>query len=131
MTLSYSEARQEVIKGLLLAAAAHESGRLALIETEYDSVESILYINNAPESPGLSVALNFWDGWIDARNHDWQYYEGITAEDWPRLARGIAADLEADREITDEVIRGHFDLKLQAREPGIFRRLIGLPHRKR
>ena len=35
----------------------------------------------------LFIVLSFWDGWIDANNHEWQYYEPIQENDWPRLAR--------------------------------------------
>ena len=105
MALSYEEGRQEMIKGLLRAAAAHEAGRLALIEIpeSYDLLDFGLPRDGGPEFDKLLVALEFWGGWIDSRNHDWQYYDGIGAADWPRLARSIAADLDVDREITSQL----------------------------
>ena len=57
----------------------------------------------------LRIALTFWDGWIDARNRGWQQTRGIQPDEWPVLARGIAADLQADREISDERVRTRFD----------------------
>jgi hypothetical protein len=38
--------------------------------------------------------LNFWDGWQDARNHDWRFYKGIDASDWSILARIIIRNLK-------------------------------------
>lgn len=35
-----------------------------------------------PQWKKLFIALNFWDGWIDASNHNWQHYEPIEAKDW-------------------------------------------------
>ena len=130
MSLSYSEAKQDLISGLLQAAAAHEAGHLSGIENSYDKLDAKLSRNVGPEFDKLFIALRFWDGWIDARNHDWQYYEGIRAEDWPRLARSIIADLQGDREITDEVVRKRFDFKSQAEKPSILRRLVGSLLRK-
>src|SRR5581483_3994854 len=123
MILSYSEAKQAMISGLLQAASEHEAGRLSEIELSYDTLDANLPRDAGPEFDQLFIALNFWDGWIDARNHDWQYYEGIRAEHWPRLARSIVEDLKAGREITDELVRKHFDFKNQVDEPGIFKRL--------
>jgi hypothetical protein len=115
MGLSYSEAKHEMIKGLLQAISAQEAGRLQDIEAPYDTLDAKLPRETEPEFDKLFIALNFWDGWIDARNHDWQYYEEVRVEDWPRLARSIVADLQADREITDEIVRRRFDLRAKSR----------------
>jgi hypothetical protein len=119
-----------MISGLLQAADSHEAGRLHGIEAPYDTLDSKLPRDVGPEFDKLFIALNFWDGWIDARNHDWQYYEGIRTKDWPRLARSIVADLQADREITDEAVRKRFDFKNQTGGPSILRRLAGKLLRK-
>ena len=50
----------------------------------------------------------------DAR-HDWQYYERIREHDWLRLARVIANDLSAGREIQIPEVIYHF--KLDPRRP--------------
>ena len=134
MTLSYQEGTQEMIKVLLEAAAAHEAGRLALIEipASYDLLDFGLPRDAGPEFDKLLVALEFWGCWIDSRNHNWQYYDGIGVNDWPRLARKIVADLEADREITDGVVLARFVFRVpRAGKLGIFQRLAGILHRKR
>jgi hypothetical protein len=130
MKLSYSEVKQVTISGLCEAAFAHESGRLQAIETSFDSLDANLPRDAGPEFDKLFIALNFWDGWIDARNHDWQYYEGIGAEDWPGLARRIIADIAADREITDGLILKHFDFRSRKDRRGILRRFAGILRRK-
>jgi len=69
-----------------------------------------------PRHAKLLVAITFWDFWIDSSNHDWLYYPGLTAGSWPPLARSVAADLSADRDITSEQV-----LRLvepTSREPG-------------
>jgi hypothetical protein len=125
MHLTYLEANRAMISGLLQAASEQEAGRLSEIEQFFDTLDERLPRDAGPEFDQLFIALNFWDGWIDARNHDWKYYEGIRAEDWPQLAKRIVEDLKADREITDEVVRKHFDFKNQVDEPGILKRLTG------
>ena len=130
MSLDYSEAKRDLIGGLLQAASEHEAGHLSGIETSYDTLDAMLPREAGPEFDKLFIALNFWDGWIDARNHDWQYYEGIRAEDWPRLARSLVEDLKADREISDELVRERFDFKNRVEGPSIFKRLSGKLLRK-
>ena len=122
MELTYSQAKEQIISALLRNAVLHESGRFSEIEESYDSIHDSLPSSAGPEFGKLYVALTFWDGWIDASNHDWMYYEGMSAEDWPRLARLIAADLQADREITGDVVRKHFDRRDDP--PGLLRRMI-------
>jgi hypothetical protein len=76
-------------------------GRFPDIGGGYDNI-----LASSPQTGGrewreVSLALAFWDGWIDARNHGWRYHEPIRREDWPVLARRIAGDLASGREITD------------------------------
>jgi hypothetical protein len=69
------------------------------------------------------VALEFWDGWIDARNHDWLYYPGIAVSDWPRLAHGIVEDLRQDRDISDEALLERFDFRRRPARSFLWARL--------
>ena len=55
------------------------------------------------------VALSFWDGWIDARNHDWNYYPGINESDWPVLGRHIVISIANDTPITQSVVLKRFE----------------------
>lgn len=126
----YSEARQRMLDALLRAAEWHDSGCLERIEDSYDSVDTGLPRDSGREFDKLFVALTFWDAWIDARNHDWRYYKGVEREDWPRLARSIVADLQADREITNPVVRQLFDPSNSPKQPSIVRRLLQLLGRK-
>ena len=41
----------------------------------------------------LEVAFEFWDRWIDARNHNWGYHRGVERDDWPVIARQIRQGL--------------------------------------
>jgi hypothetical protein len=123
MNPRYDELRERFASSLESAAQAHEAGNLSDIETGYDALDQELPRGEGAEYDKLHIALHFWDGWIDARNHDWQYYEGIAEQDWPRLARVLAADLRADREIGEERILRHFDLRNSAARPSLWNRL--------
>ena len=106
---SYVEARQFLIDGLTRDAVAHEVGRYQDIGRDFDALDYSLPRDGSPQFDKLFIALNFWEGWIDARNHDWNYYEGIKESDWPGLARQIVKALADDGEITEPAVLKHFD----------------------
>jgi hypothetical protein len=122
--LSYSEAKQLFIDGLTSDAIAHESGRYEDVGAGFDDLDAELPRNQEAEFDKLFIALNFWDGWIDARNHDWKYYEGIGRSDWPRMARTIVANLSEDLEIRDPLVLAHFDFRQRDESKGTLARLI-------
>lgn len=99
--------REDFALALEAAADAQEAGDLAAIEVGYDELDGLLPRNGDPRFAKLHVALRFWDGWIDSRNHDWLYYEGLQAGDWPGLARGVARRLRDDMEIVDPRVLRH------------------------
>src|SRR5207249_10355862 len=121
-TMTYHELRQRFLSGLEAAAQAQESGHLGGVETGYRELDSVLPRTDDPVYHKLEIALEFWDGWIDARNHDWLYYEGIQREDWPRLARGIVDDLRQDREISDQRVVQRFNWRRRATRPSVWAR---------
>jgi hypothetical protein len=93
---------------LVADAAAHETGQFEAIGEVYDDVyRELLAIQDLKERR-FGIALNFWDGWADARNHDWFHYPGIAQSDWPRLARGIAEALENGVDPTDAAVVARF-----------------------
>ncbi len=102
--LSYDEAKTLLIRGLLQAADRHEVGAYEKLGDGFEEIDSGLPRDRRPEFSKLYTALNFWDSWVDASNHQWKYYPGIEAKDWPVLARRIVADLQVDREITDPLV---------------------------
>jgi len=124
--VDYQELRRRFLMALEAASRAQESGDLAAIEADYAQLDALLPRDTDPAFDKLQTALEFWDGWIDARNHDWLYYEGIREEDWPRLARGIVDDLRRDREISDECVLQRFDWWRQAKRPSAWARLRGI-----
>ena len=97
-------------------SAAHESGRHDQIGIHFDSVAECFdtlshYV--APGSPAsnrLNTAMAFWDAWIGARWTHWQNRFDIEEAEWPLLARGLAADLRADRDASDPRIQQYFDV---------------------
>jgi hypothetical protein len=125
--MKYAVIKQRLINELVRSSDAQEAGQIWQIDGSYDQLEGeILTGNPDPEFDKLKIALEFWAGWLDARNHDWRYYEGIHASDWPKLAKLIADDLRADRETVDERITRHFDYRCREERPGIGKRLARL-----
>ena len=109
--------RDDLVTHLRADAVAHDAERYDAIGRRFDDVERRFPRDAAPALGRLHVALTFWDGWIDARNNDWP--DGpIARRDWPGLARGVAADLEADREIGDPLVLARFDLAANSRLNG-------------
>ena len=126
--MTYEAARDALATHLRQDATAHESERYDTIGRRFDDVERHFPRGTAPEFGRLRVALAFWDGWIDARNHGWPAGP-IAPGDWPGLGRGVAADLEADRDIVAPVVRARFDLvahpRLNERVQNLASRLRG------
>ena len=119
----YEDLRERFAACLDAAVRAQESGDLAAVEAGFDQLDSELPRNAGPEFDKLFVALAFWDSWIDARNHDWLYYPGLVAGDWPQLARGIVQDLQQNRDITDERVLERFDFRRRPPRTSLWSRL--------
>ncbi len=107
--LSYAAARDTLVDELRADAAAHEAGNYDVIGRRFDGIEHRFPTGMAPELGRLHIALTFWDGWVDARNNGWPRGP-IAVGDWPALARRVAADLEADRDISDPMVLSRFDV---------------------
>ena len=124
--MTYEAARDALATHLQHDAAAHEQERYDAIGRRFDDVERHFPRGTAPELGRLHVALAFWDGWIDARNHGWPAGP-VAAAAWPALARAVAADLEADRDVAAPLVLARFDLvahpKLNERVQGLAARL--------
>lgn len=109
MEMSYAETRDALVTQLLEDAAAHEAGRYDSIGRRFDALEHRFPTGTAPELGRLHIALTFWDGWVHARNHGFPPGP-VTEKEWPGLARSVVADLQADRDITNEKVLRHFDI---------------------
>jgi hypothetical protein len=115
-TYDYDRLRSLLAARLEDAANAHDSGDLAAIANGFDEIDHALPRHRGSHDNILFIALNFWDGWIDARNHEWLYYKGISREDWGALARQIAYKLRNGLEIDNERVLHHFDLRIPPRK---------------
>jgi hypothetical protein len=107
--LTYTAARDTLVNELRGNAADHEAERYDTIGRRFDRLEHEFPTGTAPELGRLHIALAFWDGWIDARNNGWPRGPIDTAA-WPTLARRVADDLAADRDISDPLVLSRFDL---------------------
>lgn len=103
-----SEAAEILAMALEADAVAQECGRIDGIGMRYDEIElQVLPINDIPDQV-YGMVFSFWDCWLDAKNHDWQYHEPISESDWPRLARVIARSVREFSIPLDPLIRTHF-----------------------
>ena len=71
-------------------AALQDRGAIREIGDIYDPTYGRILEVNADYDEAVAFAFTFWDNWVDASNHDWQYHEPIGERDWPRFAREIA-----------------------------------------
>ena len=74
---------------------AHEAGHFAEIGLAFNDAPDWT-LDEEKDREGferLAIVYSFWDYWIDARNHDWRYYRGVEAEDWPLIARQMCRGL--------------------------------------
>lgn len=104
MTLDYLGARQLLARcleqdALLHSQASHEIGR------DFDRLDAEI----PRDDPTIALAIAFWDAWIDERNHQFPgYYDGIGMNDWPILARELAAALLTNTPVNDQRLLRHF-----------------------
>lgn len=108
MMMNYMEARDSLVSNLRLDADAHEAAQYDAVGRRFDWLEHRFPRGTAPELGRLHIALTFWDGWVHARNHGWPPGP-INVDEWPGLARSVADDLSADREISNEKVLENFD----------------------
>lgn len=120
-------ARDALVAHLRDDAAMHDAERFDAIGRRFDGIENHFPRGVAPELAALHVALAFWDGWIDARNHGWPSGP-IARTAWPALARSVAADLEAGRPISAPLVLARFDL---VAHPNLNERVLHLASRLR
>ena len=71
--MTYDAWRDRLATALESAAEAHDRGDLTTIDAGYEEIDALLPRGAGPEYDKLHIALHFWDGWGDARNHDWRY----------------------------------------------------------
>ena len=106
---SYAASLARLIEYLLADAAAHERERYDEVGRRFDATERDLPRGDAAELTKLRIALTFWDSWIDARNRGWPTGDAVAKAEWPQLARIIAEDLSAGRDIAHALVCEHFD----------------------
>lgn len=106
----YTRLRERLAAALLRAAEHHETGRFELLDEGFKAIDGELRQHGDAQYQKLHCALNFWDGWIFAQGTGWVEHQQFPRDAWPALARGVAADLLADREISDARVRFEFDL---------------------
>lgn len=104
----YAQLKQFLIDNLTRDANSHVARRYSEIGIGFDEMEANLPGSDEEDFDKLFLARSFWEGWIDARNHDWLYYEHIKEDDWPILARRISASLAHDLEISDPQVLAEF-----------------------
>ena len=120
------EASSLVAAALRRDVEAHRRGSYADIGKSYDDVlnEVLPLWNN---SGGLiATAFDFWDRWVDARNHNWLYHPGITQDDWPRLGAHMAEALDSHGAITDPQLLAEF---ARTTNPSLLQRFRRFWHR--
>lgn len=106
----YEDLRGRLVTLIKRDADLHQRHRYEQIGSGFIEMQSALKHGGDHHYRKLIVALKFWDAWILARNTDWLEYDHIPEALWGELAVGVAADLEADRDITDPRVLSAFDL---------------------
>ena len=106
----YDDIRNRLSAMLKRDAGLHKLRRYEQIGAGFMEMHSALTQGGDHRYQKLIVALKFWDAWILARNTDWLEHDHIPEALWGTLALRVAADLDADSEISDPRVRSAFDL---------------------
>ena len=113
----YGALRTRLAASLKRDAALHRLGQPERIGLGYAALRAALLVGRDQRRQKLSVALDFWDAWITARDTQWVQYDHMPSALWPSLALVVAADLDADRDITDPRVRLAYDLSMNFQLP--------------
>ena len=97
-----NEAAEILANALEQDASAQMALNWQRIGLRWDDVAKILE-NHDTSEPIFAMAMQFWEDWGDASNHDWQYHT-ITCEQWPQLARELASCLRNGSMPTNPII---------------------------
>ena len=116
---NYQEAESQLIEKLSQDIQNHLEKNFKDIGNGFDYFDINLPRGDEPkyeiekelEFRKLFIALNFWDSWQDARNHDWKYYDEIHKDDWPDLANILIENIKNKTEVTNTKILKHFALQ--------------------
>ena len=111
-----------VLDALQRARTAHAERRFLDIFSD-ELLERDIHAAKSDYAKHFMLALEFLGGWADSAEHDFLYYPGFSADDWPRLAQKIEDDIQTRHPITDRKILDAFEAK--PRGPGLLRRLRG------
>lgn len=110
---SFEEARKFAIDSLERAISAHDRGDIFSIEDGIDEYENIIPREEIANNSLLFLTLEIWSGWSDSAVHDWQFYEPLKKNDWPRIAKILLGDLRANREVTNAEILANFSIEVK------------------
>lgn len=108
--LAYDIIRERLAAALKRDSALHKQKRYEQLGAGFLELQSVLRHGGDHRYEKLICAIKFWDAWILARNTDWLEHDHIPEDTWGSLGEGVAADLEADRDIRDSRVRSAFDL---------------------
>lgn len=126
----FDEARKLAIRCLEKALIAHENDDVFSIEDGLEEYELLMHREEIKANSLLCLALEFWSGWSDSAVHDWNFYEPLSKEDWPRLAKILLSDLKANREVTNKEIISNFNVTSKQKAGSILSRILTVTHGK-
>ena len=95
-------------------AALHRQGRLKEIGEGFDQLDTAECHAIRVADRTVSTACNFWEAWIDERNHGFPGFRrgieksGIAKEAWPALAESLAETIRQGALVTDTILVSHF-----------------------
>ena len=120
----YEQARLLAIESLQGALIAHREGKIHDIEDNLDDYDKLIPRDDITPNSLLMITLEFWSGWSDSAVHGWLFYDPMTENDWPRLAKVLIDDLKADREVTNKEILDIFSVDTTPKGPSWISKML-------
>lgn len=112
--ITIQEKRLALIKALRRDARLHQQALFDQMGKDFDKldVETTGKFENTTVQQTFPIAWNFWDSWLDERNHLFPgFYEGIAKNDWPDHGIRLAEQLESGHEVENASLLKHFLLR--------------------
>jgi hypothetical protein len=109
-SIKYDTLRSYLARVLMREVYLADSHRASELGADFNEIEHDTPRLHHTRWQKLHVALGFWASWIVEAEQGFPSNSSVSRDDWPRLARMVAEDLQHNRDVSHPQIRAIADL---------------------
>lgn len=112
--MNFIEEVTEILKKCALmqeqSVLSPEKEFIDFLEASFDYFERLM-VEDPNQSMAKTICHNFLDQWLDDANHNFKNLYNIKKDEWPRIARNLAKELEKYGDIKADFFHKTFIVK--------------------